>query len=542
MVLGAWRRSSAHGLVAMALIASLAGCHRVLTPELHRPGDVPSAPEELPFLKAHLKSGELYVLDSWRVRADGRRLEGTGALYSVGRERVSQGPVSIDVDEVALFETNHPDSVHAFGTSLLGLMTTVAGAVTAYCVSDPKACFGSCPTFYVEGGDRDRPAAEGFSSSFARVLEARDIDALPGARGPGRRFALTMRNEALETHAVRRVRLLVARRPAGGRILAGSDGKLYAATSFTRPTACRGDEGCCLGAVATRGGTERFSPADPHDLATREVVELEFAPVTGRLGLVLTARQTLLSTHLFYQSMAYFGSRAGDYLARLERGGPALASRATGMARALGGIEIEVSEHGGRWRSVGSFDEAGPIASDVQVIPFEATGRGPLRIRLRQAKGHWRIDQVALAQLGARVGPQGLEPTAVERGATPDPRALAVLRDPDRHLITFPGDTYRLVFDLPEARDRYELFLETEGYYYEWMREEWLAEENAEMASLVVLDPAEALRRMAGPFKRHEPGLERAFWTSRFRGPSRPAAGDPGQGHDPAMVIVSLPE
>lgn len=517
MVPRASRRSSVHGLVAVALIASLAGCHRVLTPELHPPGDAPSAPEKLPFLKAHLKSGELYVLDSWRVLKEGRRLEGTGALYSVGRERVSEGPVSIDVDAVALFETNHPDSVQPFGTAFLGLMTTVAGAVTLYCVSDPKACFGSCPTFYVDGGSRDRPAAEGFSSSFARVLEARDVDALPEARAQGRRFVLTMRNEALETHAVRRVRLLVARRPAGGRILAGTDGKFYAATSLARARACRGEEGSCLGAVTARGGTERFSSADPHDLATREVVELEFAPATGRLGLVLTARQTLLSTHLFYQSMAYFGSRAGDYLASLERGGPALAARATGMARALGGIEVEVSEHGGRWRSIGSFDEAGPIASDIQVIPFEATGRGPLSIRLRQAKGHWRIDQVALAQLGAPVGPRRLQPTAVERGATPDARALAVLRDADRHLITYPGDTYRLVFDLPEAQDRSELFLETEGYYYEWMREEWLAEENAEMASLVLLDPAEALRRMAGPFKRHEPGLERAFWASRFR-------------------------
>jgi hypothetical protein len=37
------------------------------------------------------------------------------------------------------------------------------------------------------------------------------------------------------------------------------------------------------------------------------------------------------------------------------------------------------------------------------------------------------------------------------------------------------------------------------------------------MASLVLSDPAEALRRMAGPFKQQEAGMERAFWTSRFR-------------------------
>jgi hypothetical protein len=262
-------------------------------------------------------------------------------------------------------------------------------------------------------------------------------------------------------------------------------------------------------------GDERRSAADTRDLATRETVELAFAPAHGRVGLVLGARQTLLSTHLFYQSMAYFGSRAGEYLASLERGGPAVAARAMGMARLLGGIDASVAEGDSDFRPIGSFDEAGPIAGDVRVLPFEAGG-GPIRIRLRQAKGHWRIDQVAIVRLAEPLVPVALEPVAVERGSRPDPRALARLRG-DGHLITTPGDAYRIAFELPASRYGLELFLESEGYYYEWMREEWLAEENPELAALVLLDPAEALRRMAGPFQQHEAGLELAFWASRFR-------------------------
>ncbi len=511
------RTTGARSLVAVALIASLTGCHGVLTPELHSPGDVPVAPAKLPILKAHMTSGELYVLDSWRVVADGRRLEGTGTLYSVERELVSEGPVAIEVSAVALFETNQPDRVRSFGTVLLGIMTVVTGTVAAACASSPKSCFGSCPTFYVEGGDEDRPAAEGFSASFARALEARDVDALPAASGTMRRFAVTMRNEALETHAVRHVRLLVARRPPGGRILAGVDGRFYPSRGLSQARACRAQEGECLAAIGAPGGAERASLADPHDLAARETVEVDFGAAEGRVGLVLSARQTLLSTHLFYQSLAYFGSRAGEYLASLERGGPELASHATGLVRALGGIEVEVSEGGGEWRPIGTFDEAGPIASDVQVIPFEAEGHAPLRVRLRQAKGHWRIDHVAVARLEAPITPMRLTPTAVEKGADPDPHALALLDRDDAHLITFPGDSYRIAFALPEAPYELELFLETEGYYYEWIREEWMAEEDPEMAWLVLSDPEEALRRMAGSFKRHEPGLERAFWASRFR-------------------------
>ena len=509
-------------LVALALLASLPGCHRTLTPRIHSATDVPHPPADLPVLKVHMRTGELFVLESWLLVDEGRRLEGEGARYDLDRELLSRGDVRIDLDDVALFETNSPDVGTSGGAVTLGIVSVVTGGVAAYCASDPKACFGSCPTFYVEGGDPDRPAAEGFSASFARALEARDVDALPRAVGVSRRYTVTMRNEALETHAVRRVHLLAVPRPPEGRILAGVDGRFYPARRLPPAMACRAPEGECLAAVARAGGLERFSPADPHNLARREVVEVEFAPATGRLGLVLTARQTLLSTHLFYQSLAYFGSRAGEYLARLERGGPALASQATGLARALGPLEVLVSEGHGPWRRIGVFDEAGPIASDVQVLPFQTRGTGRLRVRLTQARGHWRLDQVALVRLGEVVTPTRLSPMSVERGGVVDRRAQRRLEQEDVHLPTYPGDTYELTFALPRPGDELELFLESEGYYYEWMREEWLKEEDPEMAALVLLDPSEALRRMAGPFKGHEAALERAFWDSRFRRESEP--------------------
>ena len=83
--------------------------------------------------------------------------------------------------------------------------------------------------------------------------------------------------------------------------------------------------------------------------------------------------------------------------------------------------------------------------------------------------------------------------------------------------MTRPGDAYRLVFRLPRSERPLDLFLESEGFYYEWMREEWLAEEDEALAALAVLDPREALRRLAPLYKEQEGGLERSFWASRFR-------------------------
>jgi hypothetical protein len=463
-----------------------------------------------------MRSGELYVLRRWTLTGDGARLRGDGTRYSALREAIgAAGPQEVSLEDVALLETSDQDLAVPLAAQSLAFLTTFWGGLSIACVADPKSCFGSCPTFYADD-DPDVPRAEAFSASIARVLEERDVDALWGVRARGGQVVLHMRNEALETHAVRSVRLLAAPRPPGGRLLADPGGGVHAAVGLREPRACRGAEGDCLAAVRAVDGLERTSEADARDLAAREVLELEFPAGSGD-GLVLGARQRLLTTFLFYQSMAYTGAGAGDFLARLESGGRSHAERALGMARLLGDIDAEVAEAGG-WRPIGSFREAGPLAGDVQVLPFAPVAeRGSLRFRLRLAKGNWRLGYVALARLAAPVEPERIEVQRVERDGRPDERALSALRDPGRHLITLPGDHHRLVFAVPERFGDPELFLESQGYYYEWQRSEWLAEEDPEMLRLVLVRPEEALRRLAGPYKEREAAMERSFWQSRFR-------------------------
>ena len=66
-----------------------------------------------------------------------------------------------------------------------------------------------------------------------------------------------------------------------------------------------------------------------------------------------------------------------------------------------------------------------------------------------------------------------------------------------------------------DARD-HELFLDTRGYYLEWMREEWLSETSAARAAALFLDPAGSLRRLAPAFKQVEARMDSAFWRSKY--------------------------
>lgn len=502
-------------LAALVLAAGSCDRTKALRRTLIHPTELGTVDRRLPYLKAHLRDGHVVVLSRWSVDTAGGAVIGEGDRLDVNRQPVRAGAQTIALDSVALFETN---VVRTHGSvAALGVVTGISATITAACLSNPKSCFGSCPTFYVHGERGERLAAEGFSASVAPALEATDVDALYGARPASRTFEVRMTNEALETHVVRFVRLLAIPRPDSSRVFATQAREFWQARDVAPPTGCRGAEGDCLSKLRDVDDVERFSTTDSLDLAARETIELEFASLpTDSAGLVIASRQTLLSTYLLYQALAYMGRSAGAWLATLQRGDARTREQAVGAARVLGGIEVQARGRDGEWVTVGETQETGPLATDVRVVPLPRLPEGTRQLRLRLTRGHWRIDHVAIARLTHRVEPIRLDPVAIRRAKTTDANALALLRDSTRTLVTLPGDEYTLVYRLPEDFARRELFLEARGYYLEWMREEWLAEENLLRAAALFVDPAGAMRTMAPEFKRREAEMEAAFWGSRY--------------------------
>jgi hypothetical protein len=479
------------------------------------PSQASTLDHKSPYLKAHLRTGYVYVLDSWSVDSSGTLVSGHGSLLTPNRAVEREGQFQLPVDSVALFETNLLQQ--SGSVTALAVMTGVTAAVTGVCIASPKTCFGSCPTFYVNDSAGPSLQAEGFSASVAPALEAVDVDALYRALVTGRDFHVHLKNEALETHVIRYADLLAVPGPPGGRVFLTPEGEYRPATMLQRPAACISADGDCLDAVASFDGRERSSLADSLDLATRETIDLVFDSVTaGHLGLVVTSRQSLMSTYLLYQTYAFLGTHTTSALASLATGGRTARRRADGLGRRLGRIDVLVPDSTVGWALVDSVGETGPLAADTKVVRLPLNGSGPIRIRLRLTRGMWRVDYLALARLGEPVQPVRVAPTMVLRAGQADSAAWRALVDSTKSLITLPGDEYDLVYQLPDRPEQYELFLESRGYYLEWMRREWLAEENLDSAARILLDPAGALRTLAPAFKRQEPDLERLFWNSRY--------------------------
>ena len=471
------------------------------------------------YLKAHMNDGSLYFLDRWFSFDSTNRIKAKGSYYNQNRKLIASSAdtlFTIDLANVALFESN---SVTGLGGKIAGqtLFMTPMAILTIYCAINPKACFGSCPTFYAWDGTKMRLMAEGFSSSIARAFEKSDIDMLYNTVINDREYKIQLTNEALETHAIKFADLLVFPRTKGERIFATPSGIFYSTHNILRPSSCNAPEGDCLAKVLAMDQSERFSAADPSDLTRKETVDVTFRNVPhGKTGLIIGSRQTLLTTFLFYQGMAHAGSKMPYYLAQVESGNAVMQRHMTKLWDLLGGIDILIRNNKGKWEKAGELHEMGPIATDLQLVTLPETAGDEINIRLRMTKGLWRLDQIALIQIDEEVLPTRIKPARVMKDSIEDDVAKNLLVDTTKYLVTFPGDRYDLVYELPDDKKDYELFLYSKGYYLEWMREPWLKEENNLMMAIMFSFPKYYLKMMAPDFKEIEPVMEKSFWNSRY--------------------------
>ncbi len=407
-----------HGVLILTAIFS--GCiPTTIIRELHDPSKFALSDSSGNQIKVHMQNGSLYLLDSYISVQNTDTIHGYGTYYNQYRKMIGisesgkgSPPFAIPLNDVALFETNNLKGVKAniLTMSIVGVPTAV---ISWYCILNPKACFGSCPTFYGWDGEEMSLMAEGFSSSILRSFEKKDIDMLYRSKNQEKKVHIRLTNEALETHIIRYADLLILPRNQNERVFATENGSFYRTSHIQRPSRCIASEGDCLEKVLQMDHQERFSSADAKNLACREYIEIDFDSLPGgNLGLILGCRQTLLTTFLYYQSLAYMGNSAGYIAARAESGDWNMNKRINNAWDLLGGIEVFVQHSNGKWVKVNEIEEMGPIASDIHLIPLPDSANPTLRIKLRLTKGLWRIDYLALGKLEQKIEPVRLQPSS----------------------------------------------------------------------------------------------------------------------------------
>lgn len=476
-----------------------------------------------PYLKAHLKNGDVCILrDSWIVDTVTNVLTGTGTKYNFNRIKISEGSISIPIDSVAIFETNkkikNPEAGRIAALSILAGLDVIAGII---CISNPKACFGSCPTFYINENDNFHYAdAEGFSNAISPSLEYYDIDALDNKPLFQNTFSITMKNEALETHCVNDVKLLAYPRKKGERVYQSPTNDFYLCENNYSLTHASANEGDITTLLKNEDRQERFSFSDENNLSSKEEVFLSFNNVKNadKLGLVLNFRQTLMTTYFIYSAMGYMGDEVGDIFAKMEMNKETKEKLKGGIKKELGNIDIYLwNEQKNDWELQNGVYETGPIAINRQFIPLQhLSSSSKIKLKLVMNKGLWRIDYVALTNIKDKVKPIEITPTNILNKGKVDNTALLEIKNPEKYLISMPGSEYKFNFTLPSADTDYELFLYSKGYYLEWMREHWLKDKDLLKLKQMVDNPKKYLMVEAKNYKRYETTMEHEFWNSKI--------------------------
>jgi len=484
---------------------------------IHETGNL----EMKPFLKAHLKNGDVYILqDTWQVDTTTNIVSGFGSKYNYNRQLAYSGVQSIRIDSVSIFETNvklnKPESGRVAALGIVAGLDVIMGII---CLANPKACFGSCPTFYIDETDNFHYAdAEGFSNAISPSMEYADVDAI-GSVVIANTFSITMKNEALETHAVNKVKLLAYPLKEGNRVYHAPDNNYYLCENTYKVKDAFAQEGDISVILKSADRIERFSLADEQNMLSKEEIILNFDVTSfdADLGLIVNYRQSLMSTYLFYSAMGYMGDEVSDLFARLEQE-PELREKFDACSKELGGIEVYAwDEQLQVWTYQDQLIETGPIAINKHIIPIKVKSAGnEVKLKLVLNRGLWRIDYVALTNIIEQVSPVELLPSEVFNKGTQDNVALKLLQQTNTHLISMPGSEYKLTFKFAEESSNYELFLYSKGYYLEWMRENWIKEKDLLKLRQMVFNPKKYLKEEAKNYKKYESTMEQQFWDSRI--------------------------
>lgn len=474
------------------------------------------------FLKAHLSNGEIVVYDNqWSIDTINKTLTGNGKRYDFNRNLISAGEFTIFYKDVAIFETNTKLNRYAYKEIIpLTVLTTYNLALTNICLTNPKACYGSCPTFYLNENDNFHFSnAEGFSNAIAPSLEYSDVDALNNDHQLIKNFSITMKNEALETHCLNDIKLLAYPRKSNQRVYQTRKNEYYLCDNtylLDRAVSNTIDETKYL---KYQDRLERFTYADEKKLSTKESIILEFNNISSdsSLALIINFRQTLMTTYFIYSALGYMGDQVSDVFAKIEEEKNLRNKIDIGIKKELGEIDVYMWNYTkSEWQFAGGFYETGPIAINQQLVPLNSTANdGKIKLKLVVNKGLWRIDYAAITNIVSKVEPIEIHPKEILNKNKIDQHAISSLRSDKEYMLSLPGDEYKLNFELP-TEDDYELFLYTKGYYIEWMRENWLKDKNLWKLRTMFENPKRYLKSELKNYKEYEKTMENEFWNSKI--------------------------
>lgn len=412
-----------------------------------------------------------------------------------------------------------------FASFLLGLTGPPLTFLGVYCIACPKCCFGSCPTIYTYDGSEYNLEAELFSECISKQLENNDIDLLR-QKIIDDTLKLKITNEALETHFINKLEVVVAEHPIGTELYPTIDNKLLLVSKTSPLAFASSKDGNNLTDLLTKADAKYYRSG------VNKVNELRNGPVfdwvdikvpsqkNSPTKMIMKYRNTLLSTTLLYDVVIGSQGVAGLEWTNKMNTDPVYASQFKMIYDTFSGVKIKLFDKG-IWKDLGKFKDAGPLNWKYIAAELPATESDSLFIRLEFIPDNFMIDYIAFdTTLSANndIETKIIYPVEVTdgNGNKSDSLLNFINNDDLNYLKTEPGDSYYLNYKITPKNNCEQTFLiRSKGYYNEWIRGGWI-NDTSHRYKFNLYDIKGTLSYLADSWIENSELLEREFFHSKF--------------------------
>jgi hypothetical protein len=433
--------------------------------------------------RVHTRDGRVWVFSSWR--RDETSLIGNAAPVD---QPSAVRSVRLHRDEIVLIEFPEPTAPGTLGASgveagrdqLTALAVTLSIVATfglAVVIGVAARGFhgwslfslppwSNCPSLLVRSGDQWLSIGYGFANASARRFASESEHRVPASAAVDG-VELRVRNEHRDIDRVQRVVLRAVDAPLDAEVASLANGGYVAVRTPRPPVQCvvAGHGSNCDG-LATVDRSEQDLGGDRRDLVARSTLEGTFAPLgSSRVAVLVDARNTTVLSWTRARMQSLHGSRAGEWLASLERDDLAATRWFEQTERAITYARVRVRSSGRAFRDAGSLPYIGADwARTVAFVVDVEDPTAPIEVQIEAARQGWRFDAVRVAAIAEESLPtHDYEPTL--RSAS---GAAARTAGDATGAVLAPGDEMVLGFRAASARPQraQALFIRARGYYH----------------------------------------------------------------------------
>jgi hypothetical protein len=471
--------------------------------------------------KIHLKDGSVIIVEGGFL-VNGKKLTFTGQRFDITRSK-SSFQKSIEIDSIANIE--YYQEKWNGGAFLASLPPNVAfyGMGTTILL---VAMFGSCPTIYTFDGNDYTLEAEAFSYSIAKMFETNDLDKLNKGRLINGEYILKVTNEALETHYINKMNLIVADYPQGFEALPTENQEIMLKGTDIQPMKVINRSGQDLSNLLLNKDlmyyqTDTSITKQLTQKVTNDWIDVEVNVPEGvdKIYLGMNIRNTLLNTILLYDVM--FGSQGFKAVDWLDKSSYNIfySWQFYRWYQKYFGIHIK-KFNGKEFKEVQRISDTGPISWHElgAIIPVEAGKTEHLRFEF--IADNMQIDWLGLSF----VGNEKCNGKVINCSELLDTyrnnknSSINLFNNDDKdYFVTYPSDGFIMKYKVGEVPDgmKRSFFITSRGFYIEWLRQDWLTKSTVPKGFEFDLNE-ESIKVAARIWLSKKASFEREFYESRI--------------------------